>query len=100
LHPLHKIPKMSNNQNIIKYVKHNKVRIKKDKRQETAKLLLEFFKILEEKPTGMKGFLVMDAMDEFYKPDNTTLADLVENLKPSFEQLPAREDYQVIQFKV
>ncbi|MFL6406641.1 MAG: hypothetical protein ACJ71F_06185 [Nitrososphaeraceae archaeon] len=61
---------------------------------------MEFFKILEEKPTGMKGFLVMDAMDEFYKPDNTTLADLVEDLTPSFEQLPAREDYQVIQFKV
>ncbi|MFL6390912.1 MAG: hypothetical protein ACJ71E_02530 [Nitrososphaeraceae archaeon] len=39
-------------------------------------------------------------MDEFYKPDNMALADLVENLKPSFEQLPAREDYQVIQFKV
>ena len=115
---MHNIPKMSNNQNIIKYVKHNKVRIKKDKRQETTKLLLEFFKILEEKPTGMKGFLVMDNiqdlqesvvltfwerkedMDEFYKPDNMALADLVENLKPSFEQLPAREDYQVIQFKV
>ncbi|MFL6507610.1 MAG: hypothetical protein ACJ704_06695, partial [Nitrososphaeraceae archaeon] len=77
-----------------------------------------FFKILEEKPTGMKGFLVMDNiqdlqesvvltfwerkedMDEFYKPDNMALTDLVENLKPSFEQLPAREDYQVIQFKV
>ncbi|MFL6390913.1 MAG: hypothetical protein ACJ71E_02535 [Nitrososphaeraceae archaeon] len=46
---------MSNNQNIIKYVKHNKVRIKRGKRQETTKSLLEF-KILEEKSTGMKGF--------------------------------------------
>jgi hypothetical protein len=39
-------------------------------------------------------------MDEFYKPDNKVLTDLVENLKPSFEQLPAREDYQVAEFKV
>jgi heme-degrading monooxygenase HmoA len=66
-------------------------------------LLLEFFKVLAEKPTGMKGFLAMDDiqdlqesvvitfwerkedMDEFYKSDNKALTDLVEKLKPSFE---------------
>jgi hypothetical protein len=28
------------------------------------------------------------------------LSDLVEKLKPSFEQLPVRKDYQVAKFKV
>jgi heme-degrading monooxygenase HmoA len=81
-------------------------------------MLLEFFKALAEKPTGMKGFLVMDDiqdfqesvvitfwerkedMDEFYESDNKALTDLVEKLKPSFEQLPIRKDYQVARFKV
>jgi hypothetical protein len=39
-------------------------------------------------------------MDEFYKSDNRALTDLVEKLKPSFEQLPIRKDYQVAEFKV
>ena len=39
-------------------------------------------------------------MDAFYHPDNKTLSGLVEELKPSFEQLPVRKDYQVAKFKV
>ena len=109
---------MSNSQNMIKYVKHNKVRIKTDtKREEITKVLLEFFEELEEKPTGMRGFMIMDDlqdlqesivltfwerkedMDSFYKSDKP-LGDLVEKLKPSFEQPPVRKDYQVAKFKV
>lgn len=109
---------MSNSQNMIKYVKHNKVRIKTDKkREEITKVLLEFFEELEEKPTGMRGFMIMDDlqdlqesivltfwerkedMDSFYKSDKS-LGDLVEKLKPSFEQRPVRKDYQVAKFKV
>jgi hypothetical protein len=108
---------MSNSQNMIKYVKHNKVRIKTDKkREEITKVLLEFFEELE-KPIGMRGFMIMDDiqdlqesivltfwerkedMDSFYKSDKP-LGDLVERLKPSFEQLPVRKDYQVAKFKV
>lgn len=109
---------MSNSQNMIKYVKHNKVRIKTDtKREEITKVLLEFFEELEEKPIGMRGFMIMDDlqdlqesivltfwerkedMDSFYKSDKP-LGDLVEKLKPSFEQPPVRKDYQVAKFKV
>jgi hypothetical protein len=39
-------------------------------------------------------------MDAFYQPDNMALFDLVEKLKPSFEQLPVRKDYRVAKFKV
>ena len=52
---------MSNNLNVIKYVKHNNVRLKTGKREEATKVLLEFFKELEEKPTGMMGYVIMDA---------------------------------------
>jgi len=110
---------MSSAQNMIKYVKHNKVRIKTGvKREEITKILLEFFEEIEEKPTGMKGFMVMDDledlqesivltfwerkddMDSFYKPENKALYDLVEKLNPSFEQLPVRKDYHISKFKV
>ena len=80
---------MSSAQNMIKYVKHNKVRIKTGvKREEITEILLKFFEEIEEKATGMKGFMVMDDlqdiqeyvvltfwerrkdMDSFYKPEN------------------------------
>ena len=81
-------------------------------------MLLEFFKELEEKSIGMRGFMIIDDlqdlqesivltfwerkedMDSFYKSDNKLLVDLVEKLKPSFQQLPVRKDYQVAKFKV
>jgi hypothetical protein len=56
---------MSNSQNIIKYVKHNKIRIKTDiKREEITKVLLEFFEEIKEKSTGMKGFMIMDDLQD------------------------------------
>ena len=110
---------MSSAQNMIKYVKHNKVRIKTGvKREDITKILLEFFEEIEEKPSGMKGFMIMDDledlqesivltfwerkedMDSFYKPENKALYDLVEKLNPSFEQLPVRKDYHVSKSKV
>jgi heme-degrading monooxygenase HmoA len=109
---------MSNDQNAIKYVKHNKVRIKPGiKREEITKMLLEFFEEIKDKSTGMKGFMVMDDlqdiqeyviltfwerrndMNSFYKPENKVLSDLVKKLNPSFEQLPVRKDYHVAKFK-
>ena len=109
---------MSHDQNAIKYVKHNKVRIKAGiKREEITKMLLEFFEEIKEKSPNMKGFMVMDDlqdlresvvltfwerkedMDSFYKPENNLLSDLVKKLNPSFEQLPVRKDYHVAKFK-
>jgi heme-degrading monooxygenase HmoA len=109
---------MSGAQNMTKYVKHNRVRIKTGiKREKITKILLEFFEEIKDKSTGMKGFMVMDDlqdaqesvvltfwerkedMDSFYQPENKLLSDLVEKLNPSFEQLPVRKDYQVAKFK-
>ena len=110
---------MSDSQNTIKYVKHNKIRIKTDKkRDEVTSVLLKFFEKIERKPMGMKGFMVMDDlqdsqesivitfwerkedMDSFYKPDNNLLSDLVEKLIPLFEHSPERKDYEIAKFKV
>jgi hypothetical protein len=110
---------MSSAQNMIRYVKHNKVRIKAGiKREQITKMLLDFFEEIKDKSTGMKGFMVMDDMQDiqepviltfwerredmdcFYKPENKILPDLVEKLNPSFEQLPVRKDYHVAKFKV
>lgn len=106
---------MSSTQHMIKYVKYNKVRFKAGKIEESTKVLLELFKGVEGMGKGMKGFMVMnniqnsqesvvltfwetkEDMDAFYHPNNKALYDLVlvEKLKPSFEQLPERKDYQV-----
>ena len=102
----------------MRYVKHNKVKIKANvDRDEITKMLLEFFEEIKEQSTGMKGFMVMDDlqdiqesivltfwdrkedMDSFYKPENKILSKLVEKLNPSFEQLPVRKDYHVAKFK-
>jgi quinol monooxygenase YgiN len=110
---------MSDSQNTIKYVKHNKIRIKTDKkRDEVTNVLLKFFEKIERQPIGMKGFMVMDDlqdsqesivitfwerkedMDLFYKPDSNVLGDLVEKLKPLFEHSPERKDYEIAKFKV
>jgi hypothetical protein len=57
---------MSDSQNTIKYVKHNKIRIKTDKkRDEVTDMLLKFFEKIERKPMGMKGFMVMDELARF-----------------------------------
>jgi hypothetical protein len=39
-------------------------------------------------------------MDAFYHPDSKILSDLVDKLKPSFEQPHERKDYEVIKFKL
>jgi heme-degrading monooxygenase HmoA len=102
----------------IKYVKYNKTRLKVGKRNGNKSILLEYFKEHEGKVKGMKGFVVLDNvqdsqesivltfwenkedMDAFYNLDSKILSDLVDKLKPSFEQPPERKDYEVIKFKL
>jgi heme-degrading monooxygenase HmoA len=103
---------------LIKYVKYNKAHLKAGKRDGNTSMLLEYFEEHEGKVKGMKGYVVMDNiqdpqesivitfwetkedMDAFYHPDNKVLSNLVEKLKPSLEQPPERKDYQVVKFKI
>jgi heme-degrading monooxygenase HmoA len=109
---------MSGTLDSIKYVKYNKGRIKAGRRDGNTSILLDYFKEHEGKVKGMKGFVVLDNiqdpqesivltfwenkedMDAFYHPDNKVLFNLVEKLKPAFEQPPERKDYQVIKFEM
>jgi heme-degrading monooxygenase HmoA len=103
---------------MIQYVKYNKVILKPGKREGSTKVILDFFKKVQAKESKMKGFMVMDSleddsesivltfcdtkedMDNFYQGDNCLLSDLVEKLKPAFETLPERRGYQVSDFKI
>jgi heme-degrading monooxygenase HmoA len=99
------------------YIKYNKVLVKQGKRQYSTKAILEFFRNVQAQENKMKGFIVMDSledpcetivltfwqtkedMDIFYQTDNHLLSNLVKKLKPSFEKLPERKSYQVSDFK-
>ena len=98
---------------MIQFVKYNKVLLKPGKRDHSTLTILEFFKRVQAHESKMKGFMVMDSledtsesivltfwetkeeMDNFYKVDNHLLSDLVEKLKPIFETLPERRGYHV-----
>lgn len=102
----------------MQYIKYNKVLVKPGKRDDSSKTILEFFRVVYTQENKMKGFIVMDSledlsetivltiwrtkedMDEFYQKDNHLLSDLVEKLKPSFEIMPERKSYQVSDFKI
>ena len=102
----------------MQYVKYNKVLVKQGKRDDSTKAILEFFKEVQIQESKMKGFIVMDSledpsesivltfwetkedMDDFYQTDNRLLSGLVNKLKPSFEKLPERKGYQVSDFKI
>jgi heme-degrading monooxygenase HmoA len=102
----------------MQYIKYNKVLVKPGKRDDSSKTILEFFRVIQTQENKMKGFIVMDSledrsetivltlwetkedMDEFYQKDNHLLSELVEKLKPSFEIMPERKSYQVSDFKI
>jgi len=103
---------------MIQYVKYNKILLKPGKRDHSTKAILEFFKRIQAQESKMKGFIVMDSiedpsqsiiltfwetkeeMDDFYKVDNRLLSDLVEKLKPIFEILPERRGYHVSDLQI
>ena len=102
----------------MQYVKYNKVLVKQGKRDDSTKAILEFFKEVQTQESKMKGYIVMDSleessesivltfwetkedMDNFYQPDNRLLSDLVDKLKPYFKTLPERKSYRVSDIKV
>ena len=39
-------------------------------------------------------------MENYYSRDNNTLSDLVDKVKPMFEQMPERSDYKIALFEI
>lgn len=107
-----------NSNNVITCVKHNRAKIKAGKREESTKMLLDFFKQQQDKAKGLSGYLVLENMmdeqesivitfwqtkedmDSFYRPDNKILSEFVEKVKPLFQVLPERSDHIVRDFKL
>lgn len=102
--------------NIIKYVKLNKVYFKSlDNRDKGTKMFIDFFANIRKEEAGkeMRGHMILDGiselqesivltfwetkedMDKFYSPENKALANLVERAKPLFEKMPERTDYAI-----
>ena len=101
--------------NIIKYIKHNKVRFNSlENREKGTRLFIEFFdSIIEQAGKEMKGHMILESitdlresivltfwetkedMDKFYSPQNKVLTSLVERAQPLFEKVPERTDHAV-----
>ena len=97
----------------INFVKLNIVHLKKGKRVQNTQNLREFFEAINKKIKGMKGFIIMDNlqnaqetvvvtlwetkedMDKYYREDNKLLSDLVIKSRANFESLPIRKDYEI-----
>jgi hypothetical protein len=48
----------------IKYAKPNRVRLNEGKRSEITKMFIEFFNEVEGKTKGMKGYMIMDNIQD------------------------------------
>ena len=97
----------------INFVKLNIVHLKKGKRVQNTQNLREFFEGINKKIKGMKGFIIMDNlenaqetvvltlwetkedMDKYYHEDNKLLSDLVIKSGVNFESWPIRKDYEI-----
>jgi|SRR5918995_1868583 heme-degrading monooxygenase HmoA len=106
------------NRQDIKYIKRNEVRLKTGKSEEFKKILLQFVRSLEGKVKGLKGFIIMNSinnanevivislwetepdMEVFYHPSNKALNEFVDRASSLFESKPQRTDYVVSFFGV
>jgi heme-degrading monooxygenase HmoA len=100
------------------YVKHNRARMSPGKREESTRMLMQFFNELQGTVKGFRGYLILDNikdeqesivltfwqtredMEKFYLPDNKTLSEFVERVKPLFERLPERTDHVVREIRL
>ena len=97
----------------LKYAKLNIVHLKKGKRTQNTDNLKEFFEEINNKVKGMRGFIIMDSienmqetivitlwqtkedMDEYYRADNKMLSDFVLKSAANFESSPVRKNYEI-----
>lgn len=102
----------------VRFIKHNRTRMKADMEEEGRRVLFDFFARLEGKVKGMKGYTILEKigdkqelaimtlwetkedMDSFYAPGNMALDELLAKSKGMLEQPPERNDYKVIRMKM
>ncbi len=102
----------------LEYIQHNRVRLKEGSQKKVTEIFKEFFEDIKGTVKGLKGYAILENiendretivltfwdnredMEKYYSKDNKILSDLVEKVKPMFEQMPERSDYQIALFEV
>jgi quinol monooxygenase YgiN len=97
----------------LEYIKHNRVRLKEDSQKKVREIFKEFFEKIKGTIKGLKGYAILENiendretivltfwetredMEKYYSKDNSILSDLVEKVKPMFDQMPERSDYKI-----
>ena len=100
------------------YIKHNRVRLKEGSQKKVTEIFVKFFEDIKGTVTGLKGYSISENiendretivltywetredMENYYSKDNKILSDLVDKVKPMFEQMPERSDYKIALFEI
>jgi quinol monooxygenase YgiN len=101
----------------LEYIKYNKVRLKEGSQKKVTEIFTEFFENIKGTVKGLKGYAILEDiendketvvltfwenredMEKYYSKDKI-LSDLVEKVKPMFEQMPERLDYKIALFEI
>ena len=99
-------------------IKINRVKIKTASQKKVTEIFKEFFEDIKGTIKGLKGYAVFENiendketvvltfwenkkdMENYYSKDNKILSDLVDKVKPMFEQMPERSDYKIALFEI
>jgi heme-degrading monooxygenase HmoA len=102
----------------LEYIKHNRVRLKEASQKKVTGIFKEFFQDIKGTVKGLKGYAILENiendketivltfweskedMENYYSKDNNILSELVEKVKPMFEQMPERSNYKITLFEV
>ena len=100
----------------LKYIKINRVRLKVAPQKKVTEIFKEFFEDIKGTIKGLKGYAIFENiendketivltfwenkedMENYYSKDNKILSDLVDKVKPMFDQIPERSDYKIALF--
>jgi len=102
----------------LEYIKLNRVRLKTASQKKVTEIFKEFFEDIKGTVKGLKGYSILENiendretivltfwenredMEKYYSKDNDILSELVEKVKPMFEQMPERSDYKIALFEI
>ena len=92
----------------LEYIKLNRVRLKAASQKKVTEIFKEFFEDIKGTIKGLKGYAILENiendretivlifwenkedMENYYSKRNKILSDLVDKVKPMFEQMPER----------
>ena len=102
----------------LEYIKHNRLDSKQPHKKRVTEIFKEFFEDIKGTVKGLKGYAILENiendretivltfwetredMEKYYSKDNKILSDLVDKVKPMFEQMPERSDYKIALFEI